>query len=105
MNDNDIQGNVVQPFNKPCQRFVMLKLPGDVDRAREWLDDVRGDVATGAELSKHRTARRNRPGSPPTKVWTGVTLTWTGLQRLGPPDLDAALCDDYAFRAGARGRA
>src|SRR5690349_6189739 len=105
MNDNDIQGNVVHAFNKPHQRFVMLQLPDDVDQARGWLEDLRGTVATGGRLVEHKKARKDNPAKPPTKLWTGVSLTWTGLRRLAATDLDAALRDDFAFRAGARARA
>jgi Dyp-type peroxidase family len=103
VNHADIQGNVLFGFNKPNQRFVMLRLPGDATAARAWLERTRGEVASGEAVRRHKDKYKNGRAKPET--WTGLGLTWSGLARLGTPDLVAGLREDYAFRAGPQVRA
>ncbi|HEY7074247.1 MAG TPA: Dyp-type peroxidase [Solirubrobacteraceae bacterium] len=100
MNHADIQGNVVLGFNKPFQRFVALRLPDDVEAARRWLGKVADEVTSSQTVKDYKDNGTIGPAT-----WLGVGLTWTGLTRLGVPDLDSVLRDDYAFRAGPAARA
>jgi deferrochelatase/peroxidase EfeB len=103
MDHDDIQGNVLTGFNKPHQRFLMVRLPADADAARSWLAEMADKVASDAAVAKHNALHAKGKAMPVT--WIGLALTWSGLVALGAPDLDVAFEDDYAFRAGAEARA
>jgi Dyp-type peroxidase family len=92
----DIQGNVLVGFDKQHARYLMVRLPDHADAARAWLDATAGEVASDAAV-------RNDNG--PDAVWTGLALTWSGLEKLDAPDRRRALTDDFAFRVGPEARA
>jgi Dyp-type peroxidase family len=103
MNVNDIQGNVLAGFNKPHQRFALLRLADNTAHARRWLEETRRFVARGDAVAEHNALFKKKKAKDTT--WTGVGLTWSGLVRLGTPDLVAVLREDYAFRVGPQVRA
>jgi Dyp-type peroxidase family len=92
----DIQGNVLVGFDKQHARYLMVRLPDEVDAARAWLADMADEVASGDAVAK---------GNGPDAIWTGLGLTWSGLEKLDAPDRRSALIDDYAFRVGPEARA
>jgi deferrochelatase/peroxidase EfeB len=57
---DEIQGNVLAPFNKPHMHFLMVRLPEQGDRARGWLAEMAGLVASSGKVARHN-ALQPRP--------------------------------------------
>ena len=85
----NIQGNILAPFNKPHQRFLFISFGNDRVAARRWLARLVADVATTEQVVEHRDARAE---SGETKEWTGVSFTSSGLVLL-----DSDLAKDLVY--------
>ena len=99
----DIQGNITPGFRKDYQAFVLVRFP-DRQAGRRWLSALGPHVASAEEVASFlhlfRLVRRRRPGDE-TRVaattWINVAVSWSGLERLGAPGLDAFPAE---FRTG-----
>jgi len=53
----NIQGNILEPFNKPCQRFLFFSFMNRPQQARDWLGQlVRDGVASTSDVVTHNNA-------------------------------------------------
>ncbi len=112
----NIQGNIIAPFNKPCQHFLFLNFDNNATNARDWLSELvgKGFVASTEQVENHRAARKDAgSGSLPTPVWRAVSFTSSALVTL---DVERELATDLvtfdafwrgaladrAYRAGGR---
>jgi Dyp-type peroxidase family len=99
-----IQGNILAPFNKPCQLLLFLNFGNRQDKARAWLTDLVDSeiIATTDDVVQHDERRRNRKkGQEPEKrTWVGVSLTSSAVVTLHP-ELAADLVVYDAFWRGA----
>jgi len=84
----NIQGNILEPFNKPCQRFLFFSFMNRPQQARDWLGQlVRDGVASTSDVVTHNKAyvQAKKDGSTlPTHEWVGVSFTSSGLVTLDP---------------------
>jgi Dyp-type peroxidase family len=101
----EIQGNIAG-FNKDHQRFIFLRFPNK-DTAQAFLRvtireiDTCDDVARfNASFRRARASSGRRP--VPTARWFNLALTFSGLQLLAPPDLEAL---PQEFKEGMPARA
>jgi hypothetical protein len=109
----EVQGNILAPFNKDRQLFLFLAFTNG-DRARAWLQKLVGEnprrIATTAEVAKSNDDFRNArdradPASTDLKeVRLGVSFTHDGICKL-VPELKAGLDQFKAFRDGPAKRA
>src|SRR3954451_7122636 len=71
----NIQGNILAPFNKPYQRFLFISFMNRPQQARDWLRDlVRGGVASTSQVVEHNEAYKRateEEGTPPAAVGRG----------------------------------
>jgi Dyp-type peroxidase family len=100
-----IQGNILAPFNKPCQLFLFLNFRNRQVEARAWLSELvkSGVIATTNDVVRHGdNRRRNRKAgqAPEKRTWVGVGLTSSALVTLHP-ELAADLVVYDAFWRGA----
>jgi Dyp-type peroxidase family len=107
----EIQGNILAPFNKPCQLFMFVNFQQDQARARDWLRRLLKDerfATTKKVAAYNQELRREKPelGPRPVKAkpelattWIGVGLTSWGLVTLHP-ELAADLVAYDAFWGG-----
>lgn len=101
----EIQGNVLAPFNKDHRIIMFLKFP-DADKARGWLQELIPRLARTKEVAefnkKYSEARRTSGGDDPKSLkatWLNLSLTYDGLVMLSPA-LDNDLKDPQ-FRLNA----
>ena len=101
----EIQGNILAPFNKPHQMFLFLNFRNDQEGARRWLAAITGGdrIATTRAVAEHNDefkAKRAEAGADqPRQTWMGVGLTSGGLVTLHP-ELAADLVVYEAFWRG-----
>ena len=84
---DDIQGNILAPFNKPCQRFLFISFMNQVAKAREWLGQLlaRDGVASTKQVLEHNEAYKRATPEERKLVaqsWVGVSFTSSGLVTL-----------------------
>jgi hypothetical protein len=84
----NIQGNILEPFNKPCQRFLFFSFMNRPQQARDWLGQlVRDGVASTSDVVTHNNAyaqAKKDSSTLPTHEWVGVSFTSSGLVTLDP---------------------
>ncbi|HVD40867.1 MAG TPA: hypothetical protein VNC16_07690 [Solirubrobacterales bacterium] len=100
---DQIQGNIAG-FNKPHQRFVLLRFP-DKASGQRFLHVARREIDTAekiAEANRSFKWNRNRGRDPEPKRWFNLLLSLPGLQLLEAPELDLF---ELAFREGMPARA
>lgn len=103
---NEIQGNVVPGFNKPCEGFVFLEIR-DASGAKLWLKQQASRITTAAHVIGFRRARRlalrsNGLSVPSvSSAWLNLAFSAAGLRKLG---MDTEAFHDPAFRAGMQAR-
>jgi Dyp-type peroxidase family len=106
---DQIQGNVVAGFNKDSTSYLFLALPDDPARAKAWLAELVGQVATAQEVKQFndlfraiRRRRGDREGAVEA-AWMNLAFTHEGLARLG---VEQAELDQFPeeFRQGMRRR-
>ena len=99
----NIQGNILAPFNKPCQRFLFISFMNRRAEARAWLKELVGaGVASTEQVVEHNEAytRATDAGRKlPPQQWVGVSFTSSGLVTLDP-DLARDLLAYDAFWQG-----
>jgi Dyp-type peroxidase family len=105
----EIQGNIVAGFNKDCASFLFLALPDDQARARAWLAESVGQVATAEEVKQFndlfraiRKRRGDREGAVEA-AWMNLAFTYAGLERLGVDKSELGQFPEE-FREGMRKR-
>ena len=101
----DIQGNILAPFNKPCALFLFLNFRNSQQQARDWLTELvnGGLIASTRDVLDHGKDRRKarKDGLEPEKRhWVGVSLTASALVTLHP-ELATDLVTYDAFWRGA----
>ncbi|HEV8677180.1 MAG TPA: Dyp-type peroxidase [Methylomirabilota bacterium] len=99
-----IQGNITPGFGTDYQAFLLVRF-GTRRAARRWLDGLRSDVTSAAEVTRFREAQRRRRGEDfraPRATFVNVAFSWAGLARLGAPDRERFPAE---FRAGMYARA
>jgi Dyp-type peroxidase family len=103
-----IQGNILAPFNKPVQLFLFVNFNNDQDGARQWLTVLTDDdrIATTKAVVEHTAeyrAWKAKGGAQHLRqTWMGIGLTSSGLVTLHP-ELAADLVEYEAFWQGAVG--
>ena len=84
----DIQGNVLASFNKPCQRFIFISFMNRPAKARDWLRELVSDgVASTKQVVEHGeayTLAKKERRRLPRQQWVGVSFTSSGLVTLDP---------------------
>jgi Dyp-type peroxidase family len=108
---DQIQGNVLAPFNKDHQSFIFVRLSDDQTDARAWLAELLPDVATTTEvaafnrlfreINARRGSRHHGERGTVESTWVCVAFTAAGLGRLG----QAVDAFPQAFRDGMAARA
>jgi Dyp-type peroxidase family len=108
----EIQGNILAPFNKPHQVFLFVTFDNDQAAARQWLRRLIERVATTRDVAAHNHefsklkaehGRAKVRAMPKVRrAWTGVGLTSWGLVTLHP-ELAADLAAYDAFWRGPLG--
>jgi Dyp-type peroxidase family len=87
MSEN-IQGNILAPFNKPCQRFIFISFCNRQPEAQSWLAQlVRAGVASTSQVVEYGEARSlaiDKDVDLEPRQWVGVSLTSSGLVTLHP---------------------
>src|SRR4051812_5390127 len=106
---DEIQGNILAGFSKDHAVFLFLALPAEAIKAREWLGEIVGDVATTREVGAFnelfRSTRQRRNGREIVgATWMNLAFTYRGLEALGV-DADELESLPAEFRAGMRCRA
>lgn len=101
----DIQGNILAPFNKPRQLFLFLNFRNSQQHARDWLAELvdGGVIASTSQVVGHGEERKRamKEGRKPEKRhWVGVSLTSSALVTLHP-ELATDLVAYDAFWRGA----
>ena len=103
-----VQGNITPGFRKPHQVFLLLRFR-DAASGRRWLEDLRPEVASAAEVAEFNRAfklvRRRRPDREAEVIratWVNVAFSWLGLQRLEASHIGAFPSE---FQEGLFGRA
>lgn len=85
---DDIQGNILASFNKPCQRFLFISFMNRRAEARNWLRALVGEgVASTKQVFEHSEAykqARREGGKLDPQQWVGVSFTSSGLVTLDP---------------------
>jgi Dyp-type peroxidase family len=102
----NIQGNILAPFNKPHQAFLLVNFRNDKDSARSWLAELRehGPVANTKDVAEHNGKfKKQGQNAIEPQQWLAVSLTRSGLVTLHP-ELAADLVQFEAFWAGPLGR-
>jgi Dyp-type peroxidase family len=106
---DQIQGNVVAGFNKDSTSYLFLALPDDPARARVWLAELVGQVATAQEVKRFndlfraiRRRRGHREGAVEA-AWMNLAFTHEGLRKLGVSKTELARFPKE-FREGMRRR-
>jgi Dyp-type peroxidase family len=107
----NIQGNITPGFRKDHQVFVFLRFP-DTQRARCWLETLRPDIASAAEVAtfnrlfglvKKRRRRKERRFIRAT--WVNVAFSFAGLKKLRGADIRELNGFPEEFRSSALDRA
>ena len=84
----NIQGNILAPFNKPYQRFLFISFMNRQAEARAWLGKLLASgVASTSEVVTHNKARAQAKADgeiSPRRQWVGVSFTSSGLMTLDP---------------------
>jgi Dyp-type peroxidase family len=101
---DQIQGNVFPGFNKPHQALLGLVIE-DAARAKGWLKDIAGEIATVRSVMEdrkvHRALKRrlgHRPSAADhTATHVGIGFSYSGMLRLRR---DAQSFESDAFRLG-----
>ncbi|MFC7534234.1 Dyp-type peroxidase [Actinoplanes sp. GCM10030250] len=93
-----IQGNILQPFDGCHQAFLFLSFGGRRTEARVWL----GEAATRIDCTGDVTAARDGTRIPAGRCLMSVSLTATGLITMHP-EVSADLARFEAFRKGPLG--
>src|SRR5947209_5644076 len=78
----NIQGNILAPFNKPRQRFLFISFGNRRANARYWLAQLVNVVAATRQVVAHgvnRAQAKDRGLVPGTQEWVGVSFTSSGL--------------------------
>jgi Dyp-type peroxidase family len=107
---DEIQGNVVVGFNKDHTSYLFLALPDDPARARAWLDELVGQVATAREVKQFNDLfrevrrRRGRREGAVEAAWMNLAFTHEGLAKLGVDEAELGQFPEE-FREGMRRRA
>ena len=72
----NIQGNILAPFNKPYQRFLFISFMNRREEARDWLRELvddRDGVASTKQVVEHneayKQATRKARNSPRNSGW------------------------------------
>jgi Dyp-type peroxidase family len=105
----DIQGNIVAPFNKDHQTFLLLAIDDPVG-ARRWLGRMVDDVATSEEVAAFNRlfrlvrSRRHDRREVIEATWVQLLFSAAGLRRLGVPENEIAEAGP-AFSAGMKAQA
>ena len=115
-NSEEIQGNILAPFNRPHQLFLFLNFANNQGAAQQWLASLIGNIATTQQVVKHNEQHRKlkeqyglaeatekSEAKSEAKIWMGVGLTSSGLATLLPPELAAELVAYDAFWRGPLG--
>jgi Dyp-type peroxidase family len=105
----EIQGNIVDGFNKDFASFLFLTLPDEPTQARLWLAEIVDQVATAEEVKQFndlfrrvRARRGNREGVVEA-AWMNLALTYEGLEKLGVEESELRQFPEE-FREGMRKR-
>src|SRR5713226_2016427 len=83
----DIQGNVLAGFNKDHQMLLLLAID-DAARAKRWLGDICGHLATTAQVLGYNRLRkavklqRGGASSGLTATWVNIAFSYSGLSKL-----------------------
>ena len=95
---DDIQGNILAPFNKPFQAFLFLNFRNAQKGAREWISALVEDenFASTSKVFAHASARKKNAER---RCWVSVGLTSSGLTTLHPE----LAVDLVAYDAFSRG--
>jgi Dyp-type peroxidase family len=101
----NIQGNILAPFNKPRQLFLFLNFRNSEQNARAWITELvkGGFIASTSQVVKHgkERSRAIKEGRKPEKLhWLGVSLTSSALVTLHP-ELASDLVTYDAFWRGS----
>ena len=84
----NIQGNILAPFNKPYQRFLFISFMNRQAEARAWLKElVDAGVASTKQVVEHNEAYARAIDAGrrlPPQQWVGVSFTSSGLVTLDP---------------------
>jgi Dyp-type peroxidase family len=109
LNLREIQGNIVAGFNKDSTSYLFLALPDDPARARAWLAELVGQVATAEEVKQFndlfraiRLRRGDREGAVEA-AWMNLAFTHEGLGKLGVAETELDQFPEE-FREGMRRR-
>jgi Dyp-type peroxidase family len=105
-----IQGNVLAPFAKDHQTFLIFRLPDNVSDGKKWLGAMAHEVASHVEVAafnelfKLVNSRRQGERGVVEATWTQLLLSGHGLTRLGIPAEEIAAVSP-ALAAGMKARA
>lgn len=103
-NADQIQGNILDGFNKDHQTFLFLKFT-DPSRGRAWLTATKDEVATSAEVAAYNALfkkvheRRGHASNVVQATWMNLAFTSSGLAALGVAQTDVDSFPEE-FRAG-----
>jgi Dyp-type peroxidase family len=100
---DDIQGNILEGFNKDYQALLGLRI-SDVRQAKAWIAGIAPHIASMAEVVPHNAlfrAMRIRQGEEPVGIeatWINIAFSYPGLRLL--IDHRANQLPDSSFRRG-----
>jgi len=109
LDTNQIQGNILDGFNKDHQTFLFLRFT-DPGLARTWLAATKDEVATSAEVADYNAlfkrvhSRRGHASNVVQATWMNLAFTSAGLTALGVAEDELGQFPDE-FRAGLVGHA
>jgi len=95
LDSDQIQGNVLDGFNKDHQTFLFLQFT-DPTLSRRWLAAAKDEVATSAEVAAYNTLfkkvhqRRGHASNVVQTTWMNLAFTSAGLTTLGVAEADTA---------------
>src|SRR5262245_36794937 len=95
---DDIQGNILVPFNKPFKVFLFLNFQNSQSNARAWLTSLVEKICSTQQLIEHIAARQEKKAEP--TAWVTVSLTSSALTTLHPEVVGDLVAYD-AFWNGA----
>ncbi|WP_250532341.1 Dyp-type peroxidase [Caballeronia sp. ATUFL_F1_KS39] len=102
LDTDEIQGNILEGFNKDFQGVLPIWFGDDVRQTKEWLAELLPSITWLSEVHGFRKALKAGlalTGEEPiglTSLWTNISLSWPGIAKLTPQ----AGTFDPIFKAG-----
>jgi len=101
INLGNVQGNILKAFGKPNVRVIFYNI-ADNEKAKQWLRELSNELPSSKDVKEPAEGKDDR------KIWTHVSLTASGITKLGkniPPSQDNPDPNKDAFKDGMKKRA